>query len=97
MDKEQQSVVHTLAENLPVLRAKANLTQAEFAEHLGVSRQWVVSVESGRTRLSWAMAMAIILLFASGATAILLVSLGIVTKGAMKIPGLQALKKLLQE
>lgn len=32
------------------LRLRRGLTQAELAERAGVSRQWIVSLEQGRTR-----------------------------------------------
>jgi len=51
--------VENLATHLKQYREKADLTQEELADHLGVSRQTVISLESGKCTPSVALAVKI--------------------------------------
>lgn len=52
-----------LTENLPILRMKLSLSQAQLAELLGVSRQTIVNTESGKRKITWSMFITLVLLF----------------------------------
>ena len=63
---ENKSVyIARMAENLPVLRAKSGLTQAELADVVGVSRQTILSVEKKQRDLTWSMFLALLNVFGS--------------------------------
>ena len=51
----------TLASNLPVLRAKAHLSQDELADRLGFSRQTISAVETMKRDMQWSTFSAIVL------------------------------------
>lgn len=61
IDKEK--LLKNLADNLPLLRTKANLTQAQLANTIGISRQSLVAVETQKRKLSWNVFLACILVF----------------------------------
>lgn len=62
-EKEKKQYENLLAENLQMLRGKLNISQAELAETLGVSRQTINAVENGRQSMSWNLFIALILFF----------------------------------
>lgn len=61
--EEQIKCMETLKEHLPVLRAKASISQAKLASMIGVSRQTYSSIESGRKPMSWNIYLALLLFF----------------------------------
>ncbi len=62
-EKQKEAVLINLAQNLPTLRAKANLSQAKLSEMIGISRQTLVSVENGKRLMSWNTFLACLLVF----------------------------------
>lgn len=50
-------------QNLPILRMKLSHFQAQLGKLLGVSRQTIVSTESGKRKMTWSMFIALVLLF----------------------------------
>ena len=62
-DEQKEMLVVNMAHNLPTLRTKAGLTQAKLAEMVGISRQTLVAVESGKRLMSWNTFLACILVF----------------------------------
>lgn len=52
-DSIRSELIMKLSSNLPVLRAKLKLSQAELAEAVGVGRQTIVSIESGNSKMRW--------------------------------------------
>lgn len=61
MDKKQ--MINTLTEELPVLRAKAGLSQDELSDIIGVSRQTYSSIETKKREMSWNVYLSLILVF----------------------------------
>lgn len=59
----QDDYIDKLTKNLPVLRAATNMTQAQLAEKIGVSRQTIVAIETGKRPLPWSLYLAMILVF----------------------------------
>lgn len=91
-DKQKEVISNTLIENLPVLRAKLNLTQDDLAKQLGVTRQTIINVESKKTKISWTMVLALLLIFlANPLTVGLLAGLGILNKQLMSLLGIDNL------
>ncbi|MCQ2465825.1 MAG: helix-turn-helix domain-containing protein [Oscillospiraceae bacterium] len=55
--------VDRMTENLPVLRAKLGITQADLAEIAGISRQTILSVEKKQRGMTWNMFLALLYIF----------------------------------
>lgn len=61
--KMQDEYLDIMIKNLPVLRASVNLTQAQLAEKVGISRQTVVGIETRKRPLAWSLYLAMICVF----------------------------------
>ena len=81
MTKEEKNILmKTMADNLPILRSKLNLSQEELAVLLGVTRQTISSFESNQRKMTWSVFLALILIFfRNDPTKRLLVALNIYT------------------
>lgn len=62
-DAEKDEFIATLTPNLPVLRAKADISQEELANLLGISRQTYSAIERKLRRMSWNTYLSLILFF----------------------------------
>lgn len=49
----KDTCIELLYENLVSLRAKADITQAEIANLVGISRQTYYAIETGQRTMSW--------------------------------------------
>lgn len=63
MELKREELVDRMTENLPTMRAKANLTQARLAEMIGVSRQTFCSIENRKRPMSWNTFLSCVLVF----------------------------------
>lgn len=68
MDSEKtidirNKMVILLRNELPVLRAKARVSQEEIADKVGISRQTYSSIETGKREMSWTTFLALIAYF----------------------------------
>lgn len=61
IDKEM--LINNMTENLPVLRARLNMTQEDLANKIGLSRGTIISIENNKRPMTWATFMSMILLF----------------------------------
>ena len=52
-------LIELLRNELPVLRAKARVSQEEIAEKIGISRQTYSSIETGKRDMSWTTFLAL--------------------------------------
>lgn len=52
-----------LRNEMPVLRAKARVSQGEIADKIGISRQTYSSIETGKREMSWTTFLALISYF----------------------------------
>ena len=59
----KEKMIENMTKNLPTLRAKASLLQAQLAEMIGVSRQTLVAVENKKRKMSWSIFMSCFLVF----------------------------------
>lgn len=59
----KEKLIKNLTENLPVLRAKLGITQAELAERIGVTRQTIIMIENGKRSMTWKTFVALVLIF----------------------------------
>lgn len=64
-EDEMRSYINSLTKQLPALRAQAGISQDELAGLIGISRQTLSSVESGKRRMSWPTYLALVLFFDS--------------------------------
>ena len=56
----RNTIIELLRKELPVLRAKARVSQGEIAEKIGISRQTYSSIETGKREMSWTTFLALI-------------------------------------
>ena len=63
MGNERMDLINTLREELPVLRAKARVSQETVADKIGVSRQTYSSIETGKRDMTWTTFMALVAFF----------------------------------
>ena len=59
-DSIRSELIAKLTANLPVLRAKLKLSQAELSTAIGVGRQTIVAIESGNSKMRWDTFLAIV-------------------------------------
>lgn len=59
----QSEYIEKMVDNLPILRAAASFSQAELAEHVGVSRQTIIAVERKSRPLAWTLCLAMAFVF----------------------------------
>lgn len=52
-----------MADNLPVLRKKAELTQTALAELIGVSKFTILSIEKKQRKMTWNTFLSLVLVF----------------------------------
>lgn len=62
-DTERECHCETLREELPVLRAKARITQDELSCAIGISRQTYCAIENGKRKMSWTVFLALLAYF----------------------------------
>lgn len=61
--EERDYYMNALKEDLPMLRAKAGISQAELCNMIGITRQTYSSIESGKSKMTWTTFLSLILLF----------------------------------
>lgn len=59
----RDTIIELLRNELPVLRAKARVSQGEIAEKIGISRQTYSSIETRKREMSWTTFLALIAYF----------------------------------
>ena len=62
-DERKFDLCRILASNLPTLRTKAEMSQTELAERLGLSRVTISGIESKRRMMQWSTFLAAVLYF----------------------------------
>ncbi len=63
MSINKDTLIKNMTENLPVLRAKLNITQEDLAEKIGISRSTIVSIENRKREMTWNTFLSLILVF----------------------------------
>ena len=64
-EEERDQYINALKENLPVLRVKAGISQADLCNIIGVSRQTYSAIENGRKKMMWPTYLTLIYFFDS--------------------------------
>jgi len=62
-NNQKKILIENLTKNLPVLRAKLGINQTELAEKIGIARQTLTAIESGKREMTWVTFVALTLLF----------------------------------
>lgn len=62
-DEEKDNFITTLTPNLTVLRTKAEISQEELANLIGVSRQTYSAIERKVRKMSWSTYLALVLFY----------------------------------
>ncbi len=62
-DNIKNKMTELFRNELPVLRAKARVSQGELAQKIGISRQTYSSLETGKREMSWTTFLALIAYF----------------------------------
>lgn len=77
-EETKSNLVEVMAENLTMFRAKLDLTQAELAEIVGISRYTLISIEKKQRKMTWNTFLSLLLVFSKNeSTNILLETVGI--------------------
>ena len=64
MDHEaQKRLIKIMLRELPAIRAKLDISQLELAERIGVTRQTLSAIETGKREMSWVLFMAMLAFF----------------------------------
>lgn len=59
----REELIIKLIENLPLLRVKIGISQAELADLIGIGRQTILAIENRKSKMRWDTFLAIILVF----------------------------------
>ena len=64
IDRSYKNIcIEMLTENLASLRAKADITQGEISNLIGISRQTYYAIETGQRTMSWNTYLSLLLFF----------------------------------
>ena len=61
--EKKKNLTEKLVFELPVLRARLGVSQAEIAEKIGISRQSFNAIETGKKEMNWTTFVALVLIF----------------------------------
>ena len=62
-DDIRNAIIQLLRNELPVLRAKARISQEAVAAGIGISRQTYSAIETGKREMSWTTFLALVAYF----------------------------------
>lgn len=62
-NEAREKLMKKLIHELPVLRARLGISQAELADKVGISRQTFNSIETGKREMTWTTFMALVAVF----------------------------------
>lgn len=61
----REELISKLIENLPLLRVKIGISQAELADLMGIGRQTILAIENRKSKMRWDTFLAIVLVFSN--------------------------------
>ncbi len=65
LEERKEILISNLTNNLPVLRTMLRLSQSDLGKIIGLSRQQIVAIETGKRKMTWPTFLAIVLVFSS--------------------------------
>lgn len=84
LSQHKKMYISRLSDELPMLRAKAGVTQAELANLIGISRQTYCAMETGVKEMSWSTYLSLIFIYDSmPSTSQIIRKLGIYPEGLL--------------
>ena len=63
IEKKKDNLMKSFVDELPVLRARLGVSQAEIAEIVGISRQSFNAIETGKKKMNWTVFIALVSVF----------------------------------
>lgn len=67
--KKKEELIEKLVSNLPTIRAKMKISQAELADSVGIGRQTLISIENRNSKMRWDTFLAMMLVISKDAEA----------------------------
>lgn len=65
---DKRALIKKLVSELPMLRAKTGVSQADLGELIGVSRQTYSMIETQKKEMGWSVYLSLVLVFSLNAT-----------------------------
>ena len=62
-EKQKDILIQNMVDNLPALRKRLDMTQAELATKIGVGRSSLTSIENKKRPMTWNTFLSLILIF----------------------------------
>ena len=85
VENEQDRLIEILTDELPVLRARLRISQAELSRRIGISRQTYSLIETKKQKMTWVTFMAFIAFFENNTkTKKALIDIGLLTDSSCK-------------
>ncbi len=63
MSSSKERLIAQLTDALPAIRARLDISQEELANRVGISRQTISLIETGKQAMTWVTFMALLALF----------------------------------
>lgn len=80
-DEKKNSLIALMTDNVAMLRVRLNLTQAQLADLIGLSRYTLMAIEKKQRKMTWSTFLSLFLVFSKNRdTALLLEAIGIYTE-----------------
>lgn len=84
INNEQDRLIDILTDELPVLRARLRISQADLARGVGISRQTYSLIETKKQKMTWVTYMAMIAFFSNySKTRQSLIALGLISENGV--------------
>lgn len=62
-EKQKDILIQNMVDNLPTLRKRLNMTQAELAAKIGVGRSSLTLIENKKRSMTWNTFLSLVLIF----------------------------------
>jgi len=79
-DINKEKLIELLTDELPVLRAKIGLSQEDVSMIIGISRQTYSAIETKKRKMTWSIALSLILYYEQNeSTRLMVEGMGVIT------------------
>lgn len=79
-DIDKEKLIELLTDELPVLRAKIGLSQEDVSMIIGISRQTYSAIETKKRKMTWSIALSLILYYEQNeSTRLMVEGMGVIT------------------
>lgn len=66
-DRQKAILIQNMVNNLPALRKRLDLTQADLAAKIGIGRSSLTSIENKKRPMTWNMFLSLVFIFTKNA------------------------------